>query len=215
MAYGVVGVVSTYSHFQRTGRLGATPDEIADVVGRFVVRSLAADDEIARRSERPSAPDFRCRHAAVACRPRHRPNDTNKGASTVAHEFLSDDWIEAAKAIRDKHAAEVPKIASSIKMNQVITDAPGGGEIKMFMDTSSGELVIDKGELPDAEVTITLPYDVAKKQMVDQDAAAAMQAFMSGKVKVQGDMMKLMSLQGMGTDEASKKINDEIKEMTA
>ena len=42
-----------------------------------------------------------------------------------------------------------------------------------------------------------------------------MQAFMSGKVKVQGDMMKLMSLQGMGTDEASKKINDEIKEMTA
>ncbi len=56
MAYGVVGVVSTYSHFQRTGRLGATPDEIADVVGRFVVRSLAADDEIARRAERPTAP---------------------------------------------------------------------------------------------------------------------------------------------------------------
>ena len=133
----------------------------------------------------------------------------------MAHEFLSDDWIEAAKAIRDKHAADVPKIAASIKMNQIITDDPGGGEIKMYMDTSSGEMVMDKGELPDAEVTLTLPYDVAKKQMVDQDAAAAMQAFMSGKVKVQGDMMKLMSLQGMGTDEASKKINDEIKEMTA
>ena len=56
MAYGVVGVVSTYSHFQRTGRLGATPEEIAGVVGRFVVRSLAADDDIARRSERLSAP---------------------------------------------------------------------------------------------------------------------------------------------------------------
>ena len=42
----------------------------------------------------------------------------------MAHEFLSDDWIEAAKAIRDKHAAEVPKIAASIKMNQIITDAP-------------------------------------------------------------------------------------------
>ena len=132
----------------------------------------------------------------------------------MAHEFLSDDWIEAAKAIRDKYAADVPKMPS-IKMNQIITDAPGGGEIKMFMDSSSGEMVMDKGELPDAEVTLTLPYDVAKKQMVDQDAAAAMQAFMSGKVKVQGDMMKLMSLQGMGTDEASKKINDEIKEMTA
>jgi hypothetical protein len=48
--------VSTYSHFQRTGRLRATPDEIADVVGRFVVRSLAADDEIARRAEGPRPP---------------------------------------------------------------------------------------------------------------------------------------------------------------
>lgn len=132
----------------------------------------------------------------------------------MAHEFLSDDWIEAAKAIRDKHAADVPKLPS-IKMNQVITDTPDGGEIKMYMDTSSGAMVMEKGELPDAEVTITLPYDVAKKQMVDQDAAAAMQAFMSGKVKVTGDMMKLMSMQGMGQDEASKKINDEIKEMTA
>jgi hypothetical protein len=56
MAYGVVGVVSTYSHFQRTGRLRATPDEIADVVGRFVVHSVAADDEIARHAERTSAP---------------------------------------------------------------------------------------------------------------------------------------------------------------
>ncbi len=132
----------------------------------------------------------------------------------MAHEFLSDDWMEAAKAIRDKYAADVPKLPS-IKMNQVITEAPGGSDIKMFMDTSSGAMVMDKGELPDAEVTLTVPYDVAKKQMVDQDQAAAMQAFMSGKVKVQGDMMKLMSLQGMGADDASKKIADEIKEMTA
>ena len=132
----------------------------------------------------------------------------------MAHEFLSDDWMEAAKAIRDKYAADVPKLPS-IKMNQVITEAPGGGDIKMFMDTSSGAMVMDKGELPDAEVTLTVPYDVAKKQMVDQDQQAAMQAFMSGKVKVQGDMMKLMSLQGMGADDASKKIADEIKEMTA
>jgi hypothetical protein len=122
--------------------------------------------------------------------------------------------MEAAKAIRDKYAADVPKLPS-IKMNQVITEAPGGTDIKMFMDTSSGAMIMDKGELPDAEVTLTVPYDVAKKQMVDQDQQAAMQAFMSGKVKVQGDMMKLMSLQGMGADEASKKIADEIKEMTA
>lgn len=133
----------------------------------------------------------------------------------MGHEFLSDDWINAAKAIRDKYAGEVTTKPPAIKMNQVITDTPGGEDIKMYLDTSSGEMVMDKGELPDADVTITLPYDVAKKQMVDQDQAAAMQAFMSGKVKVQGDMMKLMGMQSMGADPVSGKINDEIKEMTA
>jgi putative sterol carrier protein len=133
----------------------------------------------------------------------------------VGHEFLSDDWINAAKAIRDKYASEITAKPPPIKMNQVITDTPGGEDIKMFLDTSSGEMVMDKGELSDADVTITLPYDVAKKQMVDQDQAAAMQAFMSGKVKVQGDMMKLMGMQSMGSDPVTGKINDEIKEMTA
>ncbi len=133
----------------------------------------------------------------------------------MGHEFLSDDWINAAKAIRDKYASEITTKPPAIKMNQVITETPSGEDIKMFLDTSSGEMVMDKGELPDADVTITLPYDVAKKQMVDQDQAAAMQAFMSGKVKVQGDMMKLMGMQSMGADPVTGKINDEIKEMTA
>ena len=133
----------------------------------------------------------------------------------MGHEFLSDDWINAAKAIRDKYASEITAKPPPIKMNQVITETPSGEDIKMFLDTSSGEMVMDKGELPDADVTITLPYDVAKKQMVDQDQAAAMQAFMSGKVKVQGDMMKLMGMQSMGADPVTGKINDEIKEMTA
>ena len=57
---------------------------------------------------------------------------------------------------------------------------------------------MDKGELPDAEVTLTVALRRRQEAIVDQDAGAAMQAFMSGKVKVQGDMMKLMSLQGMG-----------------
>lgn len=48
-AYGVVGAVGYYGHFQRTGRLGLDADELAAVVGRFVVCALAADESIARR----------------------------------------------------------------------------------------------------------------------------------------------------------------------
>ena len=42
-----------------------------------------------------------------------------------------------------------------------------------------------------------------------------MQAFMAGKIKVQGDMMKIMAMQSaMPQDEISKKIAEEIKAIT-
>jgi AcrR family transcriptional regulator len=51
LARGVVGVVGLYSHFHRTGRSDVPISELAAFVGRFVVRSLAADDEIALAAE--------------------------------------------------------------------------------------------------------------------------------------------------------------------
>ena len=42
-----------------------------------------------------------------------------------------------------------------------------------------------------------------------------MQAFMAGKVKVQGDMMKMMAMQtSMPQDEIAKTIAKEIKDIT-
>ena len=49
LAFGVVGTVGYYGHFHRTGRLPIPEDELAAFVGRFVVCSLASDEEIARR----------------------------------------------------------------------------------------------------------------------------------------------------------------------
>jgi AcrR family transcriptional regulator len=52
LARGVVGIVGVYSHFHRTGRTDAEIEELAPFVARFVVRSLAADDDIASAVER-------------------------------------------------------------------------------------------------------------------------------------------------------------------
>jgi AcrR family transcriptional regulator len=52
LARGVVGIVGVYSHFHRTGRTDAAIEVLAPFVARFVVRSLAADDEIAGAVER-------------------------------------------------------------------------------------------------------------------------------------------------------------------
>ncbi len=65
------------------------------------------------------------------------------------------------------------------------------------------------------DVTGTTDYATAKALFVDQDQAAAMQAFMTGRIKIQGDMMKMMALQtAMPTDDASKAIAEEIKTIT-
>ena len=49
-----------------------------------------------------------------------------------------------------------------------------------------------------------------------QDPAAGMQAFMAGKVVVQGDMMKLIVLQSMSVaDDTAREISEAIQQMTA
>lgn len=136
----------------------------------------------------------------------------------MPHQFLSDEWMAEAKAIRAKYEGQTAKVTQSIRINQVISESPFGedGVIKSYLDTSSGDVVMDIGELDGPDCTISTDYATAKKLFVDQDQAAAMQAFMGGKIKVQGDMMKMMALQtAMPTDDASKAIAEEIKGITA
>jgi SCP-2 sterol transfer family len=135
----------------------------------------------------------------------------------VSHQFLSDEWMTAAKEIRAKYEGQTGKVTQSIRINQVITEVPfGEGTVNSFIDTSSGDVVMDLGTLETPDCTITTDYATAKALFVDQDQAAAMSAFMSGKIKVQGDMMKMMALQtAMPTDEASKQIGEDIKGITA
>jgi putative sterol carrier protein len=134
----------------------------------------------------------------------------------MTHPFLSDEWMQAAREIREKYADDVPEVTAVIRINQVVTDVPfGDGEVRSYIDTSSGQMSMELGELDEADATVTTDYATAKALFVDQDQAATMQAFMGGKIKVQGDMMKLMAMQtAIPSNEATDKIADEIKSIT-
>ena len=135
----------------------------------------------------------------------------------MSYPFLSEEWMTAAKAIREKYADQASKPAVSIRMNQVVTDVPfGDGTVKSYLDTSSGDIVMELGELEAADLTVTTDYATARAVFVDQDQAASMQAFMAGKIKVQGDMMKMMAMQtAIPSNEFTDTIADEIKAITA
>jgi len=135
----------------------------------------------------------------------------------MPHPFLSDEWILAAREVRERHADDEQRVNVPIKMNQIVTDVPfGDGTVESYLDTSTGSLVFELGQLEEPDVTITTDYDTAKAIFVDQDQAVAMPAFMSGKIKVHGDMMKLMALQtAMPNDPKAAEISAEIKAITS
>jgi putative sterol carrier protein len=131
------------------------------------------------------------------------------------YPFLSDEWMAEAKKIREEYRGKTPAPAHTVKMNQIITDVPfGDGTIEAHMDTSSGELEMDTGHVDGADVTVTLDYATAKAIFVEGNPQAGMQAFMAGKVKVQGDMTKLMSMQSGPPDETSQEVAQKIAEIT-
>ncbi|CAB4363423.1 MAG: SCP-2 sterol transfer family protein [Actinobacteria bacterium] len=135
----------------------------------------------------------------------------------MSFSFLSPEWIAAAKEIRQKYADEAARVTTSIRLNGVVTDTPfGSAPLQIALDTSSGTIFLELGTLESPDLTITTDYGTARKIFVEQDQAGAMQAFMSGRIKVQGDMMKLMALQTqMPDDEIAKTISHEISDITA
>jgi putative sterol carrier protein len=135
----------------------------------------------------------------------------------VPYEFLTEEWMAEAKRIRDEAGAPSAPPAHVIRMNQIVTGAPfnDGAEIHAHLDTSEGEMKMDLGHIEDPDLTVTIDYDTAKAIFVEQNPQAGMQAFMAGKIKIQGDMTKMMAMQQSAPDPEAIALAEKIKEMTA
>ncbi len=141
----------------------------------------------------------------------------------MPHAFLSEDWISAAREIRARYADQSPTTSATVRVNLNISEVPfGEGIVPAHLDTSSGRLEMELGHLDEADATVTTDYNTAKNLVVYQDQTALMQAFMSGRVKIQGDGSKLMALAAAGQTSSTApeavllagKIADEIKAIT-
>ena len=133
----------------------------------------------------------------------------------TTYQFLTAEWVTEAKKIRDEFEGQAPAPAHSVRMNLVIIEVPfADAEILAFMDTSEGQMTMDLGELENPDLTVTVDHATAKAIMVDNNPQAGMQAFMSGKIKVQGDMTKMMAMQQTPPDAAAVALAEKIKEMT-
>jgi len=117
----------------------------------------------------------------------------------MPYPFLSDEWLEEARRIRAEYEGKSVPFPHPVRMNLVVTAVPfGDKDIDAHMDTSTGELVLDTGHLEIQDLKVTVDYDTAKAILIEGNPQAGMQAFMQGKVKVEGDMAKLMALTAGG-----------------
>jgi len=107
----------------------------------------------------------------------------------MAYPFLSDAWFDAVEALRDE-APAAPEEVADIAVNMVVTGGPDGDRALHF---AQGRF--DRGLVEGAPTTVTVPHRVARSMLVDLDPNAAITAFMSGEIRVEGDITRLMELQ--------------------
>jgi putative sterol carrier protein len=131
-------------------------------------------------------------------------------------QFLSEEWFEAAIALREQYADQLPDVVMALTINQIITEVPfGDGEVRAYLDTTNNTVEFLPGEAEEPDAVVTTDYETARVMIVEQDPQAAMQAFMEGRVKVQGDMMKLMAAQAaQPSNEVTEQLAEELRAMT-
>ena len=129
-------------------------------------------------------------------------------------DFLSDEWVAEARQIRAQYKNLAAPIVNPVRINLVVTEVPHSGQIDAHVDTSGGEPDIERGHLEDPDLTVTLDYETAKALLIEGNGQAAMSAFMAGKVRVDGDMSKLLALQGTSPLGETEELAARIREIT-
>jgi len=114
------------------------------------------------------------------------------------YPFLSEEWVTQARLIYTQ-AEAAQALARDVtlvpvRVNLLVTDVPfpDCSALDAHVDTSSGRVAIDTGHLPEPDVTVSLDYATARALFVSGDVQAALQAFLAGRIKVDGDLTKLL-----------------------
>ncbi len=124
-------------------------------------------------------------------------------------KYLSPEWMALTKEL----AAEFPETpGASARLQYVITGGPDG-DVRYHHVIDNGHTVEHAlGEDPESEVTLTSTYD--DKMKVDKGELDANAAFMQGRVKVTGNIAKVMALLPLTNKPEYQAILAQVREQT-
>lgn len=110
--------------------------------------------------------------------------------------FLSDPWFDAVAKLIADHGGTDAGPQANVLMNLEVSD--GDQTVQFHMGSRDGSAIFGKGHQDTADVTLSTDIGTARDVFVAGNQQAGMQAFMAGKVRVVGDMTKLMTAQAGG-----------------
>ena len=111
----------------------------------------------------------------------------------MAVKFLSEEWAQALKDVLNADEAFTAAAAASpARLQQVITG--DGAETRYWIVITDGAIDMGLGEIDNPEATITQGYESAVA--LAKNDLNPVTAFMTGKIKIAGNMGLLLSLQG-------------------
>lgn len=125
--------------------------------------------------------------------------------------FLSDAWFSKVSELTAAAGnLNVPPALASLALNVTVSGLPNGN-----VDLALNGGNFEKGHNAAAPTKLSLPADLLRKIFLEGDQAAGMQGFMSGQIKIEGDMSKLMALQSAQPTDEQKQLMKQIQDITA
>ncbi len=124
-------------------------------------------------------------------------------------QYLSQEWLDETRKLAESQPV---RPGATARIQYVTTGGPEG-DIKYYWVLEDGKLLDSQlGETDDSDFTLTMTYDDAVKvQKGELDANAA---FMQGRMKVSGNMAKLMSLLPLTNSPEYRALQEEIRGIT-
>jgi len=109
----------------------------------------------------------------------------------VGVKFLSEEWTQAATDSLNGHDGFASSIAGvDLGMQFKVTDTPDGDDVDYHVSIGDGQAAVKLGAADAPDVSVTNDYTTASA--ISKGELNMQTAFMTGKLKVSGNLAKLM-----------------------